>query len=104
MKYRDRISEEKYPELVEGHCMNWYVYIAQTKYRHYYVGMTPHVVERILKHNNGKGSRMARQQGPFVLKYISEPFLNKSEARKREIQIKKWTRDKKEKLINREWK
>jgi len=47
---------------------------------------------------------MAVQQGPFVLVYVSKEFPNKSLARKREIQIKKWTRDKKEKLISGEWK
>jgi len=60
--------------------------------------------ERIIKHNQGKGSQLAAQQGPFTLVYTSKPLLNKSEARKREIQIKGWSREKKEKLINGEWK
>jgi len=46
---------------------------------------------------------MAKQQGPFTLVYISTQFSNKSQARKREIQLKKWSREKKEKLINGEW-
>jgi predicted GIY-YIG superfamily endonuclease len=51
------------------------------------------------EHNEGKGSRFAVHQGPFVLVYASPPLTTKSEARKREIQIKMWTREKKEKLI-----
>lgn len=47
---------------------------------------------------------MAKQQGPFKMVYVSDTFINKSEARKREIQIKGWTRDKKEKLIKGDWK
>jgi predicted GIY-YIG superfamily endonuclease len=47
---------------------------------------------------------MAKQQGPFELIYTSNYFPNKSEARKRETQIKGWSREKKEKLINGEWK
>ena len=47
---------------------------------------------------------MDKQQGPFNLVYISKEFLDKSSARKREVQIKKWTKVKKSKLINGEWK
>ena len=46
---------------------------------------------------------MAKQRGPFELVYKSKPYENKSGARKRESQIKKWRREKKEKLINGEW-
>ncbi len=83
--------------------MNWYVYIAKAKTGSYYTGITPSPDMRIEKHNSGRGSRMAKQQGPFILAYVSAPFLNKSEARKREAQLKGWTREKKEKLINGEW-
>ena len=46
---------------------------------------------------------MAVQQGLFTLVYVSKEFSNKSLARKREVQIKKWTRVKKEKLVKGEW-
>ena len=82
----------------------WYVYIAQAKTGRYYVGMTINPKRRIADHNRGKGAKLAIDQGAFVLKYISDPFTSKSEARKREIQIKGWTREKKEKLIHGEWK
>lgn len=83
--------------------MPWYVYIAKAKTNRYYIGITTDTQKRIEKHNNGKGSNMAKQQGPFLLVYASQPFLNKSGARKREVQIKKWSRMKKEKLIKGEW-
>ncbi|MFQ6083820.1 MAG: GIY-YIG nuclease family protein [Candidatus Aminicenantia bacterium] len=83
--------------------MPWYVYIAKSKTGKYYTGITTNPQERIIKHNKGKGSQLAKQQGPFSLLYTSHPFLNKSQARKREIQIKGWGRKKKEKLINGEW-
>ncbi|PIY88803.1 MAG: hypothetical protein COY73_02695 [Candidatus Nealsonbacteria bacterium CG_4_10_14_0_8_um_filter_37_14] len=83
---------------------SWYIYLAKAKTGRYYTGITTAPQGRIIKHNKGKGSRLARQQGPFVLIYTSKPFPNKSEARKREIQIKGWSRRKKEKLINGEWK
>ncbi|OGG49836.1 hypothetical protein A2704_02675 [Candidatus Kaiserbacteria bacterium RIFCSPHIGHO2_01_FULL_54_36b] len=83
--------------------MEWYVYIARARTKNYYVGISPDPRERIALHNSGKGSQMAKQQGPFTLVYISTQFSNKSQARKREIQLKKWSREKKEKLINGEW-
>ena len=84
--------------------MSWFVYIAQNPLSEYYVGISNDVEARIIKHNSGKGSKMARERGPFTLVYTSVPYDNKSVARKREIQVKKWSRAKKEKLISGEWK
>ena len=94
-------SGAKYPEQSRGAqtYMPWHVYIARARTGNYYVGISPDPQKRIVQHNNGKGSQMARQQGPFALVYVSSPFPNKSEVRKREAQIKKWSRAKKEKLI-----
>jgi len=82
----------------------WYIYIAQAKTGRYYVGITTNPSRRICQHNLGKGARFAIIQGPLHLVYISPPFSGKSEARKREIQIKGWSREKKNKLIKSEWK
>ena len=84
--------------------MHWYVYIARARTGRYYTGITTNSQERIAEHNRGKGSRFAVNQGPFTLAYVSEPFIGKSEARKREWQIKRWTKEKKEKLVRGEWK
>jgi len=81
----------------------WYVYIAESRFNHFYTGITNNPELRIIKHNSGKGSQMATQQGPFTLIYVSKEFPDKSSARKREIQIKGWTKSKKEKLIKGEW-
>ncbi|MBI4088248.1 GIY-YIG nuclease family protein [Candidatus Kaiserbacteria bacterium] len=83
--------------------MSWYVYIAEARTRAYYVGITTDPAKRIFKHNSGDGARMAAQQGPFVLRYVSNQFKTKAEARTREAQIKRWTRAKKERLIEGEW-
>jgi len=82
----------------------WHVYIAQARTGRYYVGITTDPQERITEHNCGEGSRFAINQGPFILVYVSSPFPDKSSARKREVQIKKWTQEKKKKLIKGEWK
>lgn len=83
--------------------MPWFVYIAQARTGRYYVGISTDAELRLKKHNSGKGSRFAWQQGPFELMYVSPPLASKSEARLREVQVKGWLRAKKEKLIAGEW-
>lgn len=82
---------------------HWYLYIAESKSGKYYVGITTDVENRINNHNLGRGSQLAKIDGPFTLRYVSENLGSQSRARKKEIQIKKWSRDKKEKLISEEW-
>jgi putative endonuclease len=80
--------------------MSWHVYIARARTDRYYTGIAIDPVARLNRHNTGAGARFARQQGPFKLVYVSKPYLNKSDARKREVQIKDWSQMKKQKLIN----
>ena len=97
-------SDPEQAQRVEGPNMQkWYVYIAKARTQRFYTGITIDPVKRIMKHNAGQGSMFAINQGPFCLVYVSTPFLNKSEARKREIQIKNWSRYKKLKLISGCW-
>jgi len=83
--------------------MAWFVYIAQAPTSRYYTGITTDAHRRIKEHNHGKGAKFVYDQGALRLLYTSPPFPSKSSARKREIQIKGWTRNKKEKLIRGEW-
>ncbi|MFA7682404.1 MAG: GIY-YIG nuclease family protein [Candidatus Peribacteraceae bacterium] len=83
--------------------MAWFVYIAQARTGRYYTGITTDPRRRISDHNKGKGAKFAKDQGDLTLVYKSSPHESKSEARTREIQIKGWTRAKKEKLIGGEW-
>lgn len=76
----------------------WFVYIAETDSGHLYTGVSNDVSKRITKHNSGKGSKFARMHSGFKLVYTSEP-MSKSAALKREIQIKGWTKARKEKLV-----
>ncbi len=83
--------------------MAWFVYIAQAPTGRYYTGITTDPHRRINEHNRAEGAKFAIDQGALRLIYTSSAFSDKSSARKREIQIKGWTRDKKEKLIRGEW-
>jgi putative endonuclease len=80
--------------------MSWYLYIAQAKKTgNYYVGISTDVKQRIITHNKGKGSVMAKTQGPFELVYKSKRLPNQSVARKLEIKMKRLTRKQKLGLI-----
>lgn len=81
---------------------NWFVYIAEARTGRLYVGISTDPKERVQEHNQGKGAYFARLQGPFKLAYQSQAFT-KSEAAKREKQLKGWTQIKKKKLISGEW-
>jgi len=83
--------------------MSWYVYIAQARTGRYYTGITQNPDQRFIDHKRGKGAKFAHDQGLSHFAYISIPIDTKSAARRREIQIKGWTREKKEKLIKGEW-
>jgi putative endonuclease len=78
--------------------MNFYTYILQCSDKTYYVGCTNNLERRLLEHNTSKkGAHYTRIRRPTVLKY-SEHFPTLLEARRREAEIKKWQRNRKEKL------
>ncbi len=85
------------PEPVEGPKM-WYIYILKCSDYSLYTGVTLDLQKRFKTHNNGNGGRYTRCRLPVSLIY-SEPYLTKSEALKRELQIKGWSKGKKKALI-----
>ncbi len=78
--------------------MSFYFYIAKCQNQSLYCGSTNNIDQRIIRHNSGQGARWFKQHGPGEIVY-SENFDTLGEARKRETQIKKWSRIKKENLI-----
>ena len=79
-------------------CEGFHVYILKCSDDSYYVGLSNHLKQRLEVHNSGNGPRFTASRLPVVLAY-SEPFRDLESAVKRERQIKKWTRAKKEALI-----
>lgn len=77
---------------------NNYVYILKCKDNSFYTGWTTDLSKRIQRHNLELGAKYTRSRRPVELIYF-ETFENKSEALKREYQIKQLTRKQKEKLI-----
>ena len=65
-----------------------------------YIGVTDNPERRLNEHNSKIGSRFTKQRSNFNIVFL-EKHQNLKEARIREIQIKKWSRIKKEMLIDR---
>jgi putative endonuclease len=82
---------------------NMYVYILQCADDSYYIGVTNDVEKRFKEHQEGfVESCYTFTRRPLQLKF-HELFNTPQEAIKFEKQIKKWSRVKKEALINRDW-
>ncbi|KKQ27031.1 MAG: Endo/excinuclease amino domain protein [Candidatus Magasanikbacteria bacterium GW2011_GWC2_37_14] len=78
--------------------MNYYTYIARCNDESLYTGITNDILKREKRHNQGFGSNYTRARLPIKIIYF-EKFNNLKEAARREIQIKGWTKIKKENLI-----
>ena len=79
--------------------MSW-VYMIRNKGNKIYTGVSKHPLERLKEHNSKRGAYFAKNNPSFEIVFLEE-YSNFVEARSREIQVKKWARDKKEKLITR---
>lgn len=77
--------------------MRHFVYILQSHDGRYYTGYTTDLKKRMEQHRSGKGARFTRSFGFRKLLY-HEKHRTRSEAMKREAEIKSWSRDKKEEL------
>ena len=76
----------------------WYVYIIECIDNSLYTGTTVDVERRVKEHNNRKGGSYTKRRLPVRLLY-REPQPDRSRALKREIQIKRWSKQKKLALI-----
>lgn len=81
---------------------HWYVYIVECLDNSYYVGRTWNIELRYDQHYSGLGGEYTKKHGIKKLAYIEEHETFEG-ASLRELQIKGWTRKKKENLINGVW-
>ena len=92
------MNESSVPSEVEGHQLNMpYVYMAKNDKGKLYIGVSKNLESRLKEHNTQRGSVFTKS-GNFKI-IIEEEYSTLLEARQREIQIKKWRRNKKEDLI-----
>jgi len=75
-----------------------FVYILSCSDSSYYIGLTTDPHARVKAHNDGFGPRYTARRRPVELVYY-EQHKTMSQARQRELQLKKWSRAKKQALI-----
>ena len=76
----------------------WKLYILRCGDGTLYTGITTDVAKRLEVHRSGKGAKYTRSRGPLELVY-EEECGDHSAALKRELEIKKLSREEKMKLI-----
>ena len=72
----------------------WVLYIIECKDGTLYTGITDNFRRRFEAHKIGKGAKYTRGRGPLQLRYL-ESCENHSAALKREIVVKRLTKDQK---------
>lgn len=82
----------------DPHMKKWFVYIVRCADKSLYTGISTDVDRRIMQHNTKKGAAYTRSRGPISIVFKQGP-LTESKARKREAEIKKWTKEKKELFV-----
>lgn len=76
----------------------YYLYILRCSKNKLYIGISKNPERRLITHIQKSGASFTKVFRPIKLVY-TEWYESYTQARKREIQIKKWTRAKKEHLI-----
>jgi predicted GIY-YIG superfamily endonuclease len=84
-------------------CLNigmFTVYILRTNLNALYIGQTKNLEKRLEEHtsHSKKSARYLQEYTSFELVYL-ESYSTRIEAMHRELQLKKWSRKKKEALI-----
>ena len=85
-------------ENLVGMEQTWYLYILRCKDNTFYTGITTDVDKRLEAHQTGKGAKYTRGRAPLELVY-RETCGSHSDALKRELEIKKLSREEKQKRI-----
>ena len=76
----------------------WATYLLICQDGSYYIGSTDDLFTRILNHAEGKGGGHTKQKPPAIFSWY-EPHPNAESARQREVQLKGWSRAKKNALV-----
>ena len=77
--------------------MPHFFYLARCRDNSLYCGSCVNLLEREEKHNSGKGAKYTRSRRPVKIVYFEE-FKTLAEVRRREAQVKKLSKIKKERL------
>ena len=76
----------------------YFVYMIKNENGDLYIGVTENPSRRLFEHNSKRGALFTRRGACFTIVFL-ENYETLGEARQREVQIKKWRREKKDLLI-----
>lgn len=76
----------------------YYVYLLECADRSIYTGITNDLEKRFRSHADGTGARYTKAKKVIGIRYVEE-HPDRSTATKRELEIKRWARQKKLALI-----
>lgn len=76
----------------------YFVYLLECSDKSIYTGITTDIKRRFEEHRSGKGGHFTRSRKVIKVLYTEEQS-SRSEALKREAQIKSWSRPKKLELV-----
>lgn len=80
----------------------FYLYIIECEDGMYYTGTTNDIERRWKEHIEGAGANYTRKHRPKKLVLVKE-YQSMYEAREKELKVRKWSQEKKRKLISGEW-
>lgn len=81
--------------------MSYYCYMVRCSNGAYYTGWTTDPLRRVKAHNAGRGARYTQMHGPVQLVYVEE-VEDHSAALKRELEIKRYSHERKATLADTE--
>lgn len=76
----------------------WFIYILECADQTLYTGITTDIQRRLQQHEQGQGAKYTKGRTPLKLVY-TEKARNRSEASKREAEIKTMSKQEKRELI-----
>ena len=92
--FLSKLPKESYLMLYYNIPMPYYVYILLCSDKSLYTGIARDPDKRFIEHVNGRGGRYTRSHPPIKIIY-QKKMGSKSEALKRELHIKRWSRSEK---------
>ena len=84
--------------IVYNGLVSHFFYLARCNDGSLYAGTCIDVTEREAKHNDGMGAKYTRSRRPVKIIHTEE-FETLSQARKREAEVKAWSKHRKEELL-----
>lgn len=76
----------------------YFIYMIRNSHNDLYIGITKNPEQRLAYHNNNRGAQFTKRNSLFKIVFL-EKYPTLAAVRNREVQLKKWRREKKDMLI-----